>query len=317
MKRYGIGVDIGGTTCKLGLFETTGRLLEKWEIPTDTADAGAAILDDVAAEIGKKLKQNSIDKKDVQGIGIGVPGPVRADGTVNRCVNLGWGVFNVAEEMQKKTGLNVRAGNDANLAALGEMWQGGAKGHADVVMITLGTGVGGGILVDGRMVAGAAGGGGEIGHITVNEQETEICSCGKKGCLEQYASATGIVRMAKKRLQSPGETSLRAIEELTAKDIFDAAKQGDKIAGELVGTLGKMLGSTLAAVACVTNPKIILIGGGVSRAGQILLDVTEEAFKERVFHACRDVRFALAELGNDAGIYGGVRLVMESGGFHV
>lgn len=311
MKKYGFGVDIGGTTCKIGLFETTGTLLDKWEIRTNTANGGASILDDVAAAVEGKLAERGIDREDVAGIGVGVPGPVTEEGMVLKCVNLGWGVFNVAETLSEKTGFVVKAGNDANVAALGEMWQGGGKGYQDVVMVTLGTGVGGGIIIGGRMVAGSNGAGGEIGHIMMEEHETDTCGCGKKGCLEQYASATGIVRMTKKLLaEDERDSSLRKLDEVTAKDIFDAAKAGDALALEAVEGLGKMLGTALANIACVVNPEIFVIGGGVSKAGAILLDVVEKYFMERTFHACRNAKFALASLGNDAGMYGCVQMLL-------
>ena len=175
MKKYGFGVDVGGTTVKMGFFETSGELLDKWEIKTDTSDNGKAVLPDIAQAIDNKLAQEGISKSDVEGVGIGVPGPVRSDGVVNGCVNLGWGVINVAEELGAQTGLKVKVGNDANVAGLGEMWQGGGKGSKDVIMVTLGTGVGGGIIVDGHVVAGYNGAGGEIGHITVNHDEIEPC----------------------------------------------------------------------------------------------------------------------------------------------
>ncbi len=312
MKKYGFGVDIGGTTCKIGLFEMNGTLIEDWEIKTNTENKGASILDDVAAAIEGKMQSAGIAKEEVQGIGVGVPGPVTGDGTVLQCVNLGWGEFNVAEVLKKRTGFDVKVGNDANVAALGEMWQGGGKGHKDVVMVTLGTGVGGGIIVDGKIVAGANGAGGEIGHIMVNEEETDTCGCGKKGCLEQYASATGIVRMAKKLLASDDrETTLKDVSELTAKDIFDAAKAGDAVAKELVEKLGKVLGNALANVACVVNPEIIVIGGGVSKAGSILIDVIQKHYVETTFHACRKAEFALATLGNQAGMYGCVQMLLD------
>jgi len=312
MKKYGFGVDIGGTTIKMGFFLTSGALLDKWEIKTNTDDHGANILSDVARAIDNKLAQESISKDEVQGIGMGVPGPVRGDGVVNRCVNLGWGVCNVAEELSTLTGLMVKVGNDANVAALGEMWQGGAKGCKDVVMVTLGTGVGGGIIVDGKMVAGFNGAGGEIGHITVNPNEIEACNCGQYGCLEQYTSATGIVRMAKKKLaHSDDETTLSQIEEISAKDIFDAAKAGDKLAIELVDELGEILGAALSNIACVVNPEVIVIGGGVSKAGMILVETIQDHYKETCFHAARDARFALASLGNDAGIYGCIQMILD------
>lgn len=312
MKKYGFGVDVGGTTIKMGFFETSGKLIDKWEIKTDTSNDGGNILSDIAKAIDNKLAQEGISKSDVQGVGVGVPGPVNSKGVVLKCVNLGWGVFNVEEELASLTGLKVKAGNDANVAALGEMWQGAGKGSEDMVMVTLGTGVGGGIIVDGKVIAGANGAGGEIGHITVNDDEIEACNCGQYGCLEQYTSATGIVRMAKRKLaKTDKETSLRSVEELSAKDIFDEAKKGDQIAGELVEELGKILGGTLSNIAAVTNPEVIVIGGGVSKAGQILIDTIHKHFTESVFHACKDTRFVLAGLGNDAGMYGCVKLLLD------
>lgn len=312
MKKYAFGVDIGGTTCKIGFFETDGKLLDKWEIKTNTENHGENILSDVAKAVDNKLAQEGISRDDVQGVGIGVPGPVGGDGVVHRCVNLGWGIVNVEEELGSLTGLKVKAGNDANVAALGEMWQGGAKGFRDVVMVTLGTGVGGGIIVDGKVVAGAGGAGGEIGHITVNNDEIEPCNCGQYGCLEQYTSATGIVRVAKRKLAKTNEkTSLRSFPELTAKDVFDEAKAGDEIALGLVDEVCGILGAALSNIACVVNPEVIVIGGGVSKAGDILTEAIQKHYIETAFHACRDAKFALAGLGNDAGMYGCVQMLLD------
>ncbi|MBR1391715.1 MAG: ROK family glucokinase [Lachnospiraceae bacterium] len=312
MKKYGFGVDIGGTTCKLGLFETTGELKEKWEIKTNTANHGASILDDVAKAVEAKIQELGISKEEIAGIGVGVPGPVDSAGVVHRCVNLGWDQFNVQDALSEKCGMMVRAANDANVAALGEMWQGGGKGHRNVVMITLGTGVGGGIIVDGKVVAGFHGAGGEIGHIMMDEHETDTCGCGKKGCLEQYASATGIVRMTKKLLAiDERDSTLRNKDSVTAKDIFDAAKEGDALALEAVEVLGRMLGTAMANIACVSDPEIFVIGGGVSRAGKILTDAISRYYTERSFHACRDTKIALASLGNDAGMYGCVQMLLD------
>lgn len=312
MKKYAFGVDIGGTTCKIGFFETSGTLLDKWEIKTNTENGGASILSDVAQAVDNKLAQEGISKDEVQGIGVGVPGPVKSNGVVNRCVNLGWGIVNVAEELGSLTGLEVKVGNDANVAALGEMWQGGAKGCKDVIMVTLGTGVGGGIIVDGKIVAGFNGAGGEIGHITVNSDEIEACNCGQYGCLEQYASATGIVRVAKRKLaKSTDETTLRKIEPLTAKDVFDEAKAGDEVAISLVDEVCGILGSTLSNMACVVNPEVVVIGGGVSKAGNILIESIQKHFEETAFFACRETKFALAGLGNDAGMYGCVQMLLD------
>lgn len=312
MKNYGFGADIGGTTIKLGLFNLYGVLLEKWEIPTNTENGGVTILDDVADSIFEKMKEKGIEKEEVQGIGLGVPGPVNDKGIVQRCVNLGWGIFDVEKVLSEKTGMYVKAGNDANTATLGETWQGGGKGHKNVVMVTLGTGVGGGIIVDGKIVSGSHGSGGEIGHIHVMDDEEECCGCGQKGCLEQYASATGIVRMAKKKLQTETrETVLSSIPKLTAKDVFDAAKQGDEVALEIVDKVCKILGSALARIASVVDPGIIVIGGGVSKAGQILVDGVTKYYRMRAFFGCKDTRITLAVLGNDAGIYGCAKQVFD------
>ncbi len=312
MKKYGFGVDIGGTTCKIGLFETTGTLVEKWEIPTRKENNGENILPDVSAFINSKMVEKDILKGDIQGIGIGVPGPVTSEGVVLKCVNLGWDVINVTKEMEERTGFSVKVGNDANVAALGEMWQGGGKGYSNVVLITLGTGVGGGVIVDGKIVSGNKGAGGEIGHIIVNENETDRCGCGQKGCLEQYASATGIVHMAEKKLQeSSVKSTLRESKPLTAKHIFDAAKAGDALADEIVENMTKILGNALANVARVVNPEAFVIGGGVSKAGSIITDRVKKYYDEKSFNSCLDAHFELATLGNDAGIYGCVRMVLE------
>ena len=312
MKRYGFGVDVGGTTCKIGLFDMSGIKLESWEIPTDLSDNGSAILDDIAAAVLGKMEERGISRGDVQGIGLGVPGPVGRDGTVYKCVNLGWGVFNVEQALFQRTSLVVRAGNDANVAAMGEMWQGGAAGRQDVVMITLGTGVGGGVIINGRMAAGHHGAAGEIGHIIVDPDETDVCGCGKRGHLEQYASATGIVRMAKRKLETEKRpTVLTVIEPLTARDIFDAAKGGDAVARELVDRLCEILAIAMADISNVADPEVYVIGGGVSRAGTILVDGIRRHFAERAFHACENTEIVLATLGNDAGIYGCVRLLFD------
>ena len=311
MANYVFGVDIGGTTVKIGLFSTEGELLEKWEITTRTDDGGAYILSDIAASIDNKLTEKGISKDDVKGVGMGVPGPVKEDGTVIKCVNLGWGIFNAADELSELTGLPVKAGNDANMAALGEYWQGGGKDYDNVVMVTLGTGVGGGIILNGKMLAGVNGAGGEIGHMTIDLNEQDACNCGKKGCLEQYASATGIVRLANRALQATDKPSrLREVKYISAKEIFDAAKNGDDLALDLIEEHGRRLGYALANVACVVDPEVFVIGGGVSKAGDILIITTKKYFQEYAFHACRNTEFQLATLGNDAGMYGGAASVL-------
>lgn len=313
MKKYAFGVDIGGTTVKMGLFETLGTLLDTWEIPTRKQENGRYILPDIADAVDKKMEEKGISRLDVEGIGMGVPGPVSPDGTVLKCVNLGWGVFNVEQEMNRLTGFKVKAGNDANVAALGEMWQGGGKGYKNLVMVTLGTGVGGGVIIDEKILPGAVGAAGEIGHIPMRDDETETCGCGKKGCLEQYASATGIVRLTRRYLEAHKNENVQTMlkEDSIAKDIFDAAKLGDKVALAMVDEVGLLLGKALAAISCVVNPEAFVIGGGMAKAGEILLNVIRKYYTEYAFHAARDTVFKEAELSNNAGIYGGVRLVLE------
>ncbi len=313
MKKYAFGVDIGGTTIKLGLFETTGRLLDTWEIKTRLESAGEYILEDIKNAAEQKLKEKAIDSDEVEGIGLGVPGPVGPDGTVYRCVNLGWGVFNVEQKLSAMTGFAVKAGNDANVAALGEMWQGGGKGCGSIVMVTLGTGVGGGVIIDGGIVSGHNGAAGEIGHIHVREAETECCGCGKKGCLEQYASANGIVKETVRYLSNHPEavSTLKEMPDLTAKVIFDAAKQGDAVACRMVDETARMLGKALAQIACVTNPEAFVIGGGMAKAGAMLIQLIQKYFIQYAFHAAEQTDFKEATLSNEAGIYGGVKLVME------
>ena len=311
--RYGFGIDVGGTSVKLGLFDETGELLKKWEIPTDLRDSGSHILPQIAESIAACAREFGLSAAQLLGVGIGVPGPVADDGTVNRCVNLGWGVFNLHEALSRLTGLPVKAGNDANVAALGEYWRGGGAGCSSMVLATLGTGVGGGIILGGRILGGAHGVGGEIGHIVLNKDETEPCGCGKYGCAEQYASATGIVRTARRQLAaSDTPSALRGIEQLTCKDIFDCAAQGDELAQQVLEFTYDCLGEFLADVCCVCDPELIVIGGGVSKAGQVLLDGIARHFPRYMFHACKDTRFALAKLGNDAGIYGSFRLALTS-----
>lgn len=311
MANYGFGVDIGGTTVKMGLFKTDGTLLDKWEIPTRKEGGGEQILPDVAAAVDAKLAEKKIDKSDVAGIGVGVPGPVSSDGVVNKCVNLGWGVFNVADKLSSLTGLPVKAGNDANVAGLGEMWMGAGKGTNNMVMITLGTGVGGAVIVDGKMVAGSTGAGGEIGHMPVDFNETAVCGCGKKGCLEQYASATGVVFLTKRALEASDKPSmLREINNISAKDVFDAAKSNDALALEVIEKFGEILGRAMASVGCVVNPEVFVIGGGVSKAGEMITDVVAKYYEPATFHACRNAKFVLATLGNDAGIYGCMKMIL-------
>lgn len=310
MSQYLFGVDVGGTTVKLGLFDPEGEVLEKWEIVTRTEEAGKNIIGDIADSIKEKMGSKGIATEDVIGVGIGVPGPVTEDGTVLLAANLGWGKRNINTELGDLLGVKVSTGNDANVAALGEMWRGGGRGYKDMVAVTLGTGVGGGIIIGGKIVCGSNGAGGEIGHIHLEDNEPDECGCKGHGCLEQYASATGVVRIANKKLAASDKASVLRNEEVTAKAIWDAVKAGDELAIEVAEVYGEYLGKGLAAVANVVNPEIFVIGGGVSRAGQVLIDYMKPHFDKYAFPGARNSVFGLATLGNDAGIYGAAKLVL-------
>ena len=313
--KYGFGIDLGGTTVKIAYFDQEGNMLDKWEIPTVTDNGGVQILPDIARSIQGYLDSNRIPRKQILGLGIGVPGPVSGKGVVNRCVNLGWGVFNIADSLSSLTGFPVKAGNDANVAALGEFWKGGGQGCENMVFVTLGTGVGGGIVVDGRLLHGSHGSGAEIGHLVLRSQEPERCSCGKHGCVEQYCSATGIVRLAKRHLASSEMPStLRSLDTFAAKDVFDVGKAGDALALEVLDEFYRLMGEFLGSLCSVVDPEMVVLGGGVSKAGTMLLDGVEPWFHKYVFHAASDVKFSLASLGNDAGAYGAFKLALDAFG---
>ena len=340
MGLYCFGIDVGGTTVKCGLFQTDGNLVDKWEIPTRTENKGENILPDVAKAIQDKMAEKGIEKADVEGVGIGIPGPINSKGEAACAVNLYWGFTPVAQILHDLTGLKACAGNDANVAALGEAWKGAAAGSDNVIMVTLGTGVGGGIIVDGKIVAGTHGAGGEIGHVLVVRGEAEKCNCGNHGCLEQYASATGIVRVAGRMLAASEEDStLRGLQNITAKDVLDAFKEGDALAVRTMEYVGDLLGGALAGFAAVVDPEAIVIGGGVvlgrvhalsgcaaavgrdhravrrfiklyAKAGQPLIDCIQKYYMKYAFPSCKDTQIVLATLGNDAGICGAAKMVL-------
>lgn len=309
--KYCFGVDIGGTTVKLGLFTTDGEIVDKWEIKTRTENQGEAVLPDIAEALKEKLEEKKIGRDEVEGIGVGVPAPVNTEGVVQNTANLGWGYKEVKREMEELSGMRAEIGNDANVAALGEMWLGAGKGRKNIVMVTLGTGVGGGIIIDGKPLVGAHGAGGEIGHLCVNYEETDHCGCGNTGCLEQYASATGITRLANIRLAKDDAKSVLREQEVSAKTVFDAVKAGDAVAKEIAEEFGKYLGHAMANLAAVADPSAIVIGGGVSKAGEVLIEYVEKNFKERTFFVNKDTEFVLATLGNDAGICGAAKLILS------
>ena len=312
MRKYVFGVDVGGTTVKIGLFTTDGELLENWEIDTRIEENGRFILPDIAESVKAKAKERGIPDEEIEGIGAGVPGPVNAEGLVVECANLGWGVTDAAKILSELTGWSVKIGNDANVAAMGERWQGSGKGFDNMVMVTLGTGVGGAMIVNGKVINGTHGSAGEIGHMTVFPTETEKCGCGKKGCLEQYASATGVVRLTRRYMAAHDTaTPLRTTQPLTCRAVFEAAAGGDAVALEVLEEFGDILGRAIAWITCVMDPEVVVIGGGVSRSGSIVTDHVGKYYKKYAFHAAREVELRIASLGNKAGIYGGASLILE------
>ena len=310
--KYGFGIDIGGTTVKVAFFDENGEMKCKWEIPTRSEGGGEQILPDIAATVEAFLQQNRLSKDSILGIGVGVPGPVSREGVVNKCVNLGWGVFNIEQELSQLTELPVKAGNDANVAALGEYWMGGGQGYESLVMATLGTGVGGGIILDGKILYGARGAAGEIGHMVLDRNETEPCGCGKLGCAEQYCSATGVVRMAKRYMATDDRPSMLHGREITCKEIFDAAAAGDAVAAAALETVYARMAEFCANLANAFDPAVIVLGGGVSKAGEVLVEGIKRHFPKYVFHAMADMPFVLATLGNDAGAYGAFKLILDA-----
>lgn len=316
---YCFGIDIGGTTVKIGLAAEDGTLLEKWEIPTRKEptpdglllDIKVSILDRLDRGVDRENKQK-IRRADILGIGMTAPGAVTADGILHGAVNIGWGDVPLAEVAERIIGISpVCVGNDARLAALGEATYGAGLGAKSMLMVTLGTGVGGGVVLNGKVLMGESGVAGEIGHMTVNHFETEKCNCGKTGCLEQYASATGMVRVAKQVLAARKEDSLLRQKEVTAKALWDAAKAGDALAEEITDMVSGYLGTAIANAMYLVDTEKIVFGGGVSQAGELLLRKAEKAYRSRVFAHSREKEFLLAKLGNDAGMRGAAALLLQ------
>ncbi len=313
MDKIYIGVDVGGTTIKLGAFNGNGDIIKSWEIATDKSDNGNHILENIASELRRLAIEEGRTISCIEAVGMGVPGPVLEDGYVEVCVNLGWRDIYPARELSKMLGgILVKVTNDANIAALGEAWKGSASGYKDVVLITLGTGVGGGIIKDGYIVAGGHGYAGELGHMHMYDNESESCNCGSCGCLEQTSSATGIARLAKKAMEdSSVETSMKRFGDLiTAKDVIDCAKAGDKKAEEVVDAACKYLGIAIANISYTIDPEVFVIGGGVSKAGKYLIDKINNEYKKYAMLTKEHSDIVLAKLGSAAGIYGGAKLAM-------
>lgn len=315
MEKWLVGVDLGGTTTKLAFLNQNGDILQKWEIETDVSEKGKNITTNIATAISEKLKEMGEIEERLLGIGMGAPGPVDGEtGVIYEAINLGWTNYPLRDLLAEATGLPVVVDNDANMAALGEMWKGAGNGARDLVCVTLGTGVGGGVIANGAIVQGVSGAAGEFGHVIVELEGGATCNCGLNGCLETVASATGIVRLAMRELDANGDSHLAYIlrqnGHITAKDVADCAKQGDNYAQSVFDRVSFYLGYVLANVANTLNPEKIVIGGGVSKAGDILLNNVRKYFQQFTFSQVRkSTSLAIANLGNDAGVIGAAWLI--------
>jgi glucokinase len=319
--KWFVGVDLGGTTTKLAFINTYGEIIVKWEIPTDKTNNGKNIIINIAKTIDQKLTELDVDKSKLIGLGMGAPGPVDTKtGVIYNAVNLGWTEpFPLGDLIEVETSLQAVVDNDANCAALGEMWKGAGNGAKDLVCVTLGTGVGGGVIANGQIVQGVSGAAGEIGHIAAVPVGGSPCNCGKNGCLETVASATGIVRLASEMLNN-GLKSGELFEIykrkgfITAKAIFDCARNEDQTAISVIEQIAFHLGLSLANIANTLNPEKIVIGGGVSKAGDILLNPIKENFDKFSFPRVKEsTELAIATLGNDAGVIGAAWLIKNKG----
>ncbi len=318
-KQWIVGVDLGGTTTKLAFITMDGEIVRKWEIPTDNTNEGKNITNNIAIAIDEKLTELGQTKDHLIGIGMGSPGPVNYEkGILLNVVNLGWpNNYPLKKILENATSLPAAIENDANCAALGEMWMGAGNGAKDLVCVTLGTGVGGGVITGGKVVQGINGAAGEIGHITAIPFDGAQCNCGKTGCLETVASATGIVRLARmelaKGIQSELTAKMTENNTITAKDVFDAARNNDRLAQTVLNEVSFHLGFALASIANTLNPEKIVLGGGVSKAGDILLNPVKSNFEKFAFSAVGDsTKLALATLGNDAGVLGAAWLIKSN-----
>lgn len=313
-----IGIDLGGTTAKIGILSQSGDILSKWELPTDISEEGTKIVPNIIQSIKAYLDSEKLSSEDFLGIGMGTPGTVnRKNGTVIGAYNLNWRALQpIREQVESSTGIPFFLDNDANVAALGEQWKGAGNNEKNVTFITLGTGVGGGLVSDGTLIHGAVDAAGEVGHITVEPGGYE-CTCGKKGCLEQYASATGIVRLARDLAKEHSQESdfkklVLNNDPVDSKAIFDAAKAGDEYANFVVDRFAYYLGSALGNIANILNPSTIVLGGGVSKAGEFLVEKVSKVVEEFTFPTIRSVtKIKIAELENDAGMIGAASLVIN------
>ncbi|HFI2472069.1 TPA: ROK family glucokinase [Streptococcus suis] len=319
MSKKIIGIDLGGTSVKLAILTTEGEIQEKWSIKTNILDEGSHIVPDIIDSIKHRFESHGLTKDDFLGVGMGSPGVVDSEaGTVIGAYNLNWKTLQlVKEQFEAALGLPFFIDNDANVAALGEQWVGAGNNNPNVVFMTLGTGVGGGVIAAGNLIRGVKGAGGELGHITVDFDEPFACTCGKKGCLETVASATGIVNLSRRYAdQYAGDAKLKQMiddgQDVTAKDVFDLAKEGDDLALIVYRHFSEYLGVACANIAAVLNPAYIVLGGGVSAAGDFLLDGVRKVFAENSFPQIKEsTQIVLATRGNDAGVLGAASLVLK------
>ncbi len=308
--RYGFGVDVFGPVVKFGFFDETGKLLDTWRTPTPDNQDGNRMLMEIAQEVEQYISRNHLFEDDILGIGIGIPGPVNEMGVVNKCVNYNWGVFNIERALSGLTGLHVEAGNIASLAALGESWKG--NGTDNSVFLAMNTGLGGAVICNGKLVYGVHGGGGEFGHICVNRQEKEPCTCGRKGCAEQYCSPHGILREIKKINESSRSYfARRKRDPENFEAVLKALGEGESSAVQAMEKCYDHLGHLLAGVCCVTNPDTIVLGGELLKIGEPALKGIAKAFRRYVFHANAAVDFRFAALGTDACIHGAFKILLD------
>lgn len=314
LEKVYVGVDIGGTAMKVGICNDNGDLLHMLEGPTETEQGTDKILSNIVSYVRRVVDESSVDWEHVAGVGVGIPGFMDFDkGFIKSASNLPLKNVPLKDYLQSELHKPVRINNDANLAALGESWGGAGRGLSSVVCYTLGTGVGGGIVVGGRLIEGFNGMAGELGHMAIiPDLEAIQCGCGKIGCLETVSSATGIVRMAGDAVGRGDRTSLAEIENLTAKDVFDAAKNGDEVAQRIINRVAYYIGRSMAVVAIVINPERFILGGGVSKAGEFLFSQIREVFyKFAQDRATEGVDIVAATLGNNAGIVGAAGLMRD------
>lgn len=316
MAKY-IGVDIGATSIKMGLFSAYGKLESKWKIKTTLENNGSNIVNNIVDSIYENLIAIRQGTDDIVGIGVGVPGPVNEEtGCVIQAINLGWFNYPIKQKMEALLATPVIVGNDANLAALGEMECGSGLGVQNMVMFTIGSGVGGAIIHNGKIISGHNHSAGELGHLKINPANTIKCNCGGIGCLETTASANGIIKTAIGRINSGENSSLKNLinehGKIDAEDIINCAKEGDALAVDIIATLCHEMALAMVNVACIFNPQKIIIGGGVALAGDYITEKIKNIFKQHCFPSTRETEINHAVLGNDAGIYGAMALSKQN-----